>query len=87
MVTISEIEKEFDEFMLDEWGKWRIGRAEAKNFYRTKIKELLEGMVVERQEHAPNCDNPNDLESCTCEAGYYDIARAEQLNRVKKMSE
>ena len=32
-------EEEFDEFMLEEYGKWKIGRVEAKNFFAQKITE------------------------------------------------
>jgi len=32
--------EEFDKFMIDEYGKWKIGRAEAKSFLLSKLSEI-----------------------------------------------
>ena len=34
-------EERFDKFMIDEYGKWRIGRAEVKSFIRSEIEGEL----------------------------------------------
>jgi hypothetical protein len=36
---IEEVEKEFDSFMIDEYGQWKIGRVEAKQFISQKLQE------------------------------------------------
>lgn len=42
MNKLEQIEKEFDEFMVKEYGQWKIGRAEAKQFYRQAFVQLLD---------------------------------------------
>jgi len=34
-----EQQEEFDKLMIDEYGKWKIGRVEAKNFINKLLKE------------------------------------------------
>lgn len=39
---ITEAEKEFKTFMLDEYGKWKIGRAEAQAFLTSKLTQAYQ---------------------------------------------
>ena len=45
---IEEEKKEFDNFMLEEYGKWKIGRTEAKAFLTTAMQRAYE---AGREEH------------------------------------
>lgn len=36
---IEEVEREFDNFMINEYGQWKIGRVEAKQFISKKLQE------------------------------------------------
>lgn len=39
---IEEVMQEFDRFMVDEYGKWKIGRTEAKNFIQSALQKQIE---------------------------------------------
>ena len=37
--------KEFDEFLLEEYGKWKVGRIEANSFIRSSFISFLEANI------------------------------------------
>ncbi len=45
--VIAEEEKKLDNFMLDEYGKWKVGRAELKSFHRASLSRILESLEKE----------------------------------------
>jgi hypothetical protein len=42
-----DVEREFDNFMLEEYGKWKIGRTEAKQFLASKLAEQKSNILKE----------------------------------------
>jgi hypothetical protein len=53
MTNFHKVEDErFDNFMLDEYGKWKVGRAEAKEWIKAHDSRLLEEVVRVAEEIA-----------------------------------
>ena len=55
MKIITEIENKFETYKLEEYGKWKIDRRIAIQFYRSEIEALLEQLrMEERQVNLPH---------------------------------
>ena len=59
--TIEQILNKFDEYKTEEYGKWKIGRVEARDFIRTSITTLLESLKREDMvDYNDEFDMPSD---------------------------
>jgi hypothetical protein len=56
--TIQKNVEEFERFMIEEYGKWKIGRAEAKSFLRSSQQKVVDEIVgwAEGNEKEVQCE-------------------------------
>ena len=64
-------DEEFDKLMVEEYGKWKIGRVEAKSFHATTISLLLNSLKeeIEQMECPEKCSQGHIFEGYGGEDG------------------